>query len=673
MKRMKQWFTLSTIRGKLITYFLLIGLLPVTIVSFLLFYTSSDEIIAKEEESVQASTEYTAEAMNSWVDKHMDEIRLAAGTQDIRDNDSDTQVQLVNEIQAQNDNYETVVFTDDEGIVRAHTIAENIDTLDLSDRDYYQNGRNGEETTSEVLTSNSTGNRIVVVAAPVINEAGDNIGVLSASVNFENVVSQFLTEDNSGFASADPILIDQQNVIQVHPQEDLIGTTTEEADWSDEWNSLLETGKAESGHTTIGSGSNEELVAYSPIAAAGLSLFTVTSMNDVLAANDAIQWISITAILISALLIVAAAIFIAKSISAPLNKVAEQVQLVADGNLTGDELAVNRKDEIGKLAINSNAMTASLKDLISQLAVGSDLVKTSSQELLTSSGQSTDSTKEITASIQEVAAGSEKQSEGVMESLQSMEEMTEGVQQMADSSSSISDNAGQTLEIAEKGDQRVQETLDKMKSIQQSVLHSTTITESLTERSREIEEILQVITGIAEQTNLLALNAAIEAARAGEQGRGFAVVADEVRKLAEGSQDSSKQIAKIIKEIQLDITESSQSMGTVTAEVEEGLSIAEESKMTFQEIVQRTSKVAGQIENMAAVSEEMAAGSEQVAASFTSIASISQNTTSSTQQIAAASEQQLASSEEINAIAQTLHLLAEELNGLVGKFETAQK
>lgn len=162
---------------------------------------------------------------------------------------------------------------------------------------------------------------------------------------------------------------------------------------------------------------------------------------------------------------------------------------------------------------------------------------------------------------------------------------------------------------------------------------------------------------------------AIEAARAGEQGRGFAVVAGEVRKLAEESQRSSNQIGVLIREIQEDMIRSIRAMNQVKSDVESGLSVAEQTRINFQEIVELTNRVAGQIGDMAATAEQMSAGTQQVTSSFGDIASITQRTSGSTQEVAASAEEQLASMEEVNASSQNLSELALELRDAVSKFK----
>ena len=151
-------------------------------------------------------------------------------------------------------------------------------------------------------------------------------------------------------------------------------------------------------------------------------------------------------------------------------------------------------------------------------------------------------TEKVAISIQEVSSSAEKQTSSVDKNAESLNELTQGIAHIAESSSNVSDLSLQTIQLAEEGEKAVQSTKEQMNSIHQSVTESNAKIQTLYERSQEISAILDVITGIANQTNLLSLNAAIEAARAGEHGKGFAVVADEVKKLAEQSQSSAKQI-----------------------------------------------------------------------------------------------------------------------------------
>ncbi len=245
---------------------------------------------------------------------------------------------------------------------------------------------------------------------------------------------------------------------------------------------------------------------------------------------------------------------------------------------------------------------------------------------------------QISSSTEEMAAGSTEQSQQASEVAGAVEEMTRTILETTKNAGAAREASGNYGSIAKEGGNVVNETIAGMNKITEVVQKSAGTVKQLGKSSEEIGEIIQVIDDIADQTNLLALNAAIEAARAGEQGRGFAVVADEVRKLAERTTKATKEIAAMIKQIQKDTVEAVVSMDEGTSEVEKGRLLADKAGESLKQIITGAENVVDIITQVAAASEEQSTASEQISKNIEAISSVIEQSSAGIQQIARAAE-----------------------------------
>jgi methyl-accepting chemotaxis protein len=247
--------------------------------------------------------------------------------------------------------------------------------------------------------------------------------------------------------------------------------------------------------------------------------------------------------------------------------------------------------------------------------------------------------------------------------------MLRGINQILTSSKVVANTSAKAAESALQGSKAIDKAIDQMNSIERTVNSSAQVIDSLGARSNEISQIIDTISGIAAQTNLLALNAAIEAARAGEQGRGFAVVADEVRKLAEQSSEATKQISALIVEIQTDTQRAVAAMNKGTHEVSIGTDVVNTANQAFQEINDLVKTVSTQVQEISSEIQLTADGSNKIVEAVSEINGISETIVDQTQTVSAATEEQSASIEEIAASSQVLSNMALELEMSLKKFK----
>ncbi|POD88116.1 HAMP domain-containing protein [Bacillus subtilis] len=631
MKKTLTTIRRSSIARRLIISFLLILIVPITALSVSAYQSAVASLDVQMTQSAKENVQILDHIIDdkiSTTEKSLAYFSDWATEEKFQDKKKTELKQEFKQFIQMNDNVAAVFSSGKDGDFTRYPYADMPSDFNALERDWYKEAmaNKGKTIVTEPYESISSGKMVVTIARQTV----DGSGVVAIDMKIDDLVTtaKGINIGKEGYAF---ILSQNKKVIAYSGEK---AGTELKGDWVDK---LYKDKSGDFEYTYKG---KKKKMAFATSETTGWKISGTMYANEI---HDAASRVLIMASIVLAIAIAAgmtAIYFVIRSITKPLRRIVASAEKISEGDLT-ETIEINSKDELGVLSESFNHMAHSLRSLIQGIKDSVEHVASSSEELTASADQTSRATEHITMAIEQFSNGSESQSEKIETTTEQINEMNDGLAELA----------------------------RQMNTIDHSVKAAEQVVKGLEIKSKDITNILRVINGIADQTNLLALNAAIEAARAGEYGRGFSVVAEEVRKLAVQSADSAKEIESLISEIVKEIHTSLNVLQSVNKEVETGLVMTDETKQSFKHISQMTNQIASELQNMNATVEELSAGAQEISAASNDITAISKESSDGIQDIAASAEEQLASMEEISSSALTLERMSEELRDLTKQFK----
>ncbi|NMF06690.1 methyl-accepting chemotaxis protein [Clostridium beijerinckii] len=512
---------------------------------------------------------------------------------------------------------------------------------------------------SSIKQSNSTGKPIFAICIPILNGEKQIQGYVTYSVDLEKLSERYVTNIKMG-SSGYIFVLDYKGTTVMHPnKEEIFQNNISKSTIGEEiLNKKTGIGEYEYNGVKKIAAYNEDkdmgLIYVTNIPTAEFTGTTKTVMNLMLI-------IGLIALIVSSII----SLIISKNITNPINNVVRSMESMAKGDFT-TKVDINSKDEVGIMGRKINETMDKLRLSIVGVQENSSNVESMSSTLASTSKEMTIAASEVASAVEEIANGAVNQTRELVDITKQLDMFNTELNDIHDKISNVNISSKDAEDKAVLGKDYIESLTESIAKVKQSFGIVNIKINGLGSTVSEIGKITDSINEISEQTNLLALNAAIEAARAGEQGKGFAVVADEVRKLAEESSKASGEIMSLINLVSKETEEVIDTSRQMDGLIGDQANIVEKTIQSFDNILESVQKIAPMIDETYSSVKNAIKGKDIVVNKIEGIASVAEEVSASTEEISASAEEMLSSTEEVSDIASQLD---ESVNDLIGKVE----
>jgi methyl-accepting chemotaxis protein len=601
-------------------------------------------------------------------------IEGLAHNQAIVNGDRTARVQALKEAKSRLGGFAMLAYSD----LNGQAYSESGKDMDRASRDYIKAVR---ETKKPFMTgpsvSGTSGKLITIMAYPVLDN-GTLTGIVYGTIELEDISE--LVGNIKYMETGRVYIADQEGLVLAYAQQpDDVGQLDLSKETSNKtidkalvegYKKAIQEDKQISTEYKTSSGVDSQAV-MTPIHLGSRTWLAVSVAPMAEIRADAASLVKVMGLvgLVMAILIGLAIWIIAKKMCDPVIKLREECLALAGKDLRPRPHTVTQDDELGDLARGFAQMRKTIRELITHIQTNAEKVSASAEELTAASHQSAEASNQVAGQITSIAEGISTQSESAASADQTAIDIAERTENVANNAEAIAAVTQMTVDSVGAGRDAINSVVGAMEHINDSTTTVQTTIQKLSHSSDEISKIVEMISGIAEQTNLLALNAAIEAARAGEAGRGFAVVADEVRKLAEESASSTQQIANLVTTIQGDMKQAVSASELSSESVTSSMDAVKSADAVFESIKISVESLAAGITEVSGSIKDIADGTKSMQGAMKDIADVSNQNASRAQSVSATTEEQSASTQEIAAATRNLAEQAQELAAEVASFK----
>ncbi|MTI47560.1 MAG: HAMP domain-containing protein [Firmicutes bacterium] len=562
-------------------------------------------------------------------------------------------------------NLDYIFVADREGEITSSSIPELVGESIKNEKYFQPTIELQRQSIGDVVVSPATGKQVIIVTAPVYDEYHSIIGLIGNAVELDSIaknINNFHVSDKESFHS---YLVNEKGIIVTHPDSNKIGTKIGNEPIKNIIRGLNNDEQIDSGIVEYTSENKEKIASYDIVGETKWIIVTAGDEDEI--TQPVMDMALSTLIIVSIILLISIVISYigAKTFARPIENIANDIAKIARGDLSV-KVKIKAKNEIKTLADSINIMSKNLGHFIQESKFVSSKLNSSSKQLHKVSSETIRTFDGISVAVDEIAQGSYHQSQDVEKTADLTKELNDRFIELMDKSKKMYTKAIEVNKVNSDGLQTINELQKNNRLNNESVSKIQNAVLTLADKISNIEVVLKTISDISKRTNLLALNASIEAARAGEAGRGFSVVAEEVRNLAEQSEQSTKDIRDIITKVQNDTESTVALIGEVESRSDVQTNSVTSTEKSFKNISYSVEDISGSIEEINNFIEEMISTKNSIVDSIQNISSVSEETASSAQEVSSSVETQLEplnqvlhSIEELSNLA---HVLEEELS-----------